>query len=71
MQTIGLRKLADYGFEPPVQESAGKKEANKFSSIAGNIFMICFMLWVLKYLLNIEKLLVQCMLIVGKLKHIK
>lgn len=47
MQTIGLRKLADYGFEPPVQESAGKKKANKFSSIAGKIFMICFMLWVL------------------------
>lgn len=38
MQTIGLRKLVDYGLDSPVQESADKNEAKKFSSIAGNIF---------------------------------
>ncbi|XP_026314170.1 probable ATP-dependent RNA helicase kurz [Hyposmocoma kahamanoa] len=35
MQTIGLRKLVDYGLDSPVQESAGKNETKKFSSIAG------------------------------------
>lgn len=40
MQTIGLRKLADYGLDTPIQESPEENGAKKFSSVAGMILFI-------------------------------
>lgn len=75
MQTIGFRKFTDFGLDPPIQGSAEKNEAKKFSSIAGKIFKEAKwssfkfkLLSNLNHLLNKERSYARCWFIVGKLK---